>query len=214
MCLQSIFLQRHRALRGSKLSNIDILLYFFFIKIVPPAHSLSRLMSSSHCVFLFVSLSPPLSQIFRGHCREGNIWSVITGQVYENISTIIVHDVREIETWILKLLSAPVPVPTKTRVEVEILSPILQPPLCFALPDHTRFSLVDFPLHLPLELLGVDVCLKVLALILLEQKVSFLNLRKVKALHKLSLIVRKRIVIPILIICRQRIKKNNDFVVK
>ncbi len=28
------------------------------------------------------------------------------------------HEVREIETWILRLLSAPVPVPGKTRVEV------------------------------------------------------------------------------------------------
>jgi hypothetical protein len=56
-------------------------------------------------------------------------------------------------------------------MQVEILSPILHPALVFALPDHTRFSLVDFPLHLPLELLGVDICLKVLMLILLENKV-------------------------------------------
>ena len=28
------------------------------------------------------------------------------------------HEVKEIETWILRLLSAPVPVPGKTRVEV------------------------------------------------------------------------------------------------
>jgi hypothetical protein len=48
---------------------------------------------------------------------------------------------------------------------------MLHPALIFALPDHTRFSLVDFPLHLPLELLGVDICLKVLTLILLENKV-------------------------------------------
>lgn len=40
-----------------------------------------------------------------------------------------------------------------------------------ALPDHTRLSLVDFPLHLPLELLGVDTSLRVLTCILLEQKV-------------------------------------------
>lgn len=30
------------------------------------------------------------------------------------------HEVKEIETWILRLLSAPVPVPGKTRVEVII----------------------------------------------------------------------------------------------
>ncbi len=45
-------------------------------------------------------------------------------------------------------------------------------PMLFALPDHTRFSLVDFPLHLPLELLGVDLCIRVLTLIMLENKVS------------------------------------------
>ena len=47
----------------------------------------------------------------------------------------------------------------------------LHQPLVFALPDHTRFSLVDFPLHLPLELLGVDMCVKVLTCIMLEHKV-------------------------------------------
>lgn len=39
-------------------------------------------------------------------------------------------------------------------IQVEVLSPTVHAPLLFALPDHTRFSLVDFPLHLPLELLG------------------------------------------------------------
>jgi len=132
------------------------------------------------------------------------VWSVLTGHAYEGTPSIVLHDVREIETWILRLLSAPVPVPGKTRVEVclysvfgyqikklkglymalthklytlmlqvEILSPTLHPALIFALPDHTRFSLVDFPLHLPLELLGVDICLKVLTLILLENKVPW-----------------------------------------
>lgn len=42
--------------------------------------------------------------------------------------------------------------------------------LMFALPDHTRLSLFDFPLHLPLELLGVEICMKVLGCILLEHK--------------------------------------------
>nr|CAD7443256.1 unnamed protein product [Timema bartmani] len=125
------------------------------------------------------------------------VWSVLTGKAYDGTPSIVLHDVREIETWILRLLSAPVPVPGKTRVEVckgnhlpdldevvsrsymlflqvEVLSQSLHPPLLFALPDHTRFTLVDFPLHLPLELLGVEICLKVLTLILLENKVSAL----------------------------------------
>ncbi len=53
---------------------------------------------------------------------------------------------------------------------MEVLSPEIRGPLIFALPDHTRFSLVDFPLHLPLELLGVDTCLKVLTVIMMEHK--------------------------------------------
>jgi hypothetical protein len=100
-----------------------------------------------------------------------SVWSVLAGNAHEGTPSIVMHDVREIETWILRLLSAPVPVPGKTRVELEILSPSLHAPLVFALPDHTRFTLVDFPLHLPLELLGVETCLQVLTLILLENKV-------------------------------------------
>jgi DENN (AEX-3) domain/uDENN domain len=108
----------------------------------------------------------------RGKHRD-SVWSVLTGTMSDQTSSIVIHDVKEIETWILKLLSAPVPVPHSTRVEVEILSPTVHPPLCFALPDHTRFSLVDYPLHLPLELLGVETCLQVLTLILMENKVVF-----------------------------------------
>lgn len=102
-----------------------------------------------------------------------NVWNVLTGFATDTTSSIVIHDVKEIETWILKLLSSPVPIPGKTkwekfqwisewicdnyfyyRVEVEVLSPSVYDPLVFALPNHTRFSLVDFPLHLPLELLG------------------------------------------------------------
>ncbi|KAM7348258.1 rab3 GDP-GTP exchange factor isoform 4-T4 [Cochliomyia hominivorax] len=102
-----------------------------------------------------------------------NVWTVLTGHASEATSSIVLHDVKEIETWILRLLSTPVPVPGSTRVEVEVLSPTVHEPLLFALPDHTRFSLVDFPLHLPLELLGVETCLKVWTLIMLENKVLF-----------------------------------------
>ncbi|KAJ8911142.1 hypothetical protein NQ315_004432 [Exocentrus adspersus] len=102
-----------------------------------------------------------------------NVWSVLSGNATDSTSSIVIHDVKEIETWILKLLSAPVPIPGKTKVEIEVLSPSVYDPLVFALPNHTRFSLADFPLHLPLELLGVDTCLKVLTIILLENKVVF-----------------------------------------
>lgn len=91
------------------------------------------------------------------------------------------HDVREIETWILRLLSAPVPVPGRTRVDLDLLPapgedegdpyPSRRRSLVFALPDRNRFSLCDYPLHLPIEVLGVDTCLAVLTLVLLERKV-------------------------------------------
>lgn len=87
-------------------------------------------------------------------CRD-NIWTLLSGQSTDHTPSIVLHDVKEIETWILRLLSAPVPIPGSTRIECELLSPSLHDPLLFALPDHTRFSLVDFPLHLPLELLGM-----------------------------------------------------------
>lgn len=106
----------------------------------------------------------------KGSSRD-TVWSVLTGQFADSIPNLVLHEIRELETWILRLLSAPVPVPAKTRVEVQVLPKDLQPPLLFALPDHTRFSLVDFPLHLPLELLGVETCLKVLTCILLEHKI-------------------------------------------
>ncbi|XP_054715767.1 LOW QUALITY PROTEIN: MAP kinase-activating death domain protein-like [Uloborus diversus] len=99
-----------------------------------------------------------------------SVWSYLTGKLSENTPPSLLHGIREIEMWMLRLLSAPVPVPGKTRVEVEILPRDIQPPLTFALPDHTRFSLVDFPLHLPLELLGVNTCIKVLICIMLEHK--------------------------------------------
>eukprot|EP00061_Rhincodon_typus_P017958 g46911.t1 len=100
------------------------------------------------------------------------MWRLFTGSLtVEEKSSVILHDVKEIESWIYRLLHSPVPVPGQKRVDVEILPRDLQPALTFALPDVARFSLVDFPLHLPLELLGVEPCLQVLSCILLEHKV-------------------------------------------
>uniref|UniRef100_A0A182XXW1 MAP kinase-activating death domain protein n=1 Tax=Anopheles stephensi TaxID=30069 RepID=A0A182XXW1_ANOST len=150
-------------------------------------HSLTSLCILSHHPFLTIfreclfilkrlidacndSCSPKRVGAARPSVRD-SVWNVLTNQASESTSSVILHDVQEIETWILRLLSAPVPVPGSTRVEVDVLSATLYQPLVFALPDHTRFTLVDFPLHLPLELLGVDTCLRVLTLILLEHKV-------------------------------------------
>jgi len=51
-------------------------------------------------------------------CSE-SVWGVLSGQVsVDSCPSAVMHDVRELETWMLRLLSAPVPVPGKTRVEV------------------------------------------------------------------------------------------------
>ncbi|XP_053304294.1 MAP kinase-activating death domain protein isoform X10 [Spea bombifrons] len=104
--------------------------------------------------------------------QRDTMWRIFTGSLQlEEKSGVVLHDLREIEAWIYRLLRSPIPVPGQKRVDVEVLPLELQPPLTFALPDPSRFSLVDFPLHLPLELLGVDACLQVLSCILLEHKV-------------------------------------------
>lgn len=108
-------------------------------------------------------------------CPYSNpIWALLTMTDIDDLSMPknIISDVAEIEAWILRLLSVPVPVPGQTKVELDIMPSSLKQPLLFALPDLTRLSLIDFPLHLPLELLGVETCLQVLTCILLEHKVA------------------------------------------
>jgi hypothetical protein len=46
------------------------------------------------------------------------VWGVLTGQACECTSHLVGHEVREIETWILRLLSAPVSIPGKTKILV------------------------------------------------------------------------------------------------
>ncbi|VIO87749.1 Regulator of presynaptic activity aex-3, putative [Brugia malayi] len=106
-----------------------------------------------------------------GQYSKDMIWAILTGCWTEPIPPRVMQDIRELETWILMLLSAPVSVPGKTKILLEVLPSNIIPIFEFALPDHTRFSFVDFPLHLPLELLGIDTAMKVMAAIMLESKV-------------------------------------------
>ncbi|PFX25764.1 MAP kinase-activating death domain protein [Stylophora pistillata] len=99
-----------------------------------------------------------------------NSWPVFT-RTGDQRASHLARDMEEVETWIQRLFLAQAPVPGKTRVEVQLHSPEIYSPLTFAMPESNRFSLVDFPIHIPLELLGVETCLKVLTCILLEHKV-------------------------------------------
>uniref|UniRef100_A0A8C2YVX3 MAP kinase-activating death domain protein n=1 Tax=Cyclopterus lumpus TaxID=8103 RepID=A0A8C2YVX3_CYCLU len=103
--------------------------------------------------------------------QRDTMWRVFTGVLsVEEKGSQLLADLREIESWVYRLLRSPVPVAGQRRVDVEVLPHELKRALTFALPDNSRFSMVDFPLHLPLELLGVDACLQVLSCVLLEHK--------------------------------------------
>ncbi|XP_010610737.1 MAP kinase-activating death domain protein isoform X4 [Fukomys damarensis] len=153
--------------RNSTLTSLCVLSHYpFFSTFRECLYTLKRLVDCCSERLLGKKLGVP-----RGVQRD-TMWRIFTGSLLvEEKSSALLHDLREIEAWIYRLLHSPVPVCGQKRVDVEVLPQELQPPLTFALPDPSRFSLVDFPLHLPLELLGVDACLQVLTCILLEHKV-------------------------------------------
>ncbi|XP_065610963.1 MAP kinase-activating death domain protein isoform X3 [Cyrtonyx montezumae] len=156
----------HRS-RNSTLTSLCILSHYpFFSTFRECLYTLKRLVDCCSERLLGKKLGIP-----RGVQRD-TTWRIFTGSLLvEEKSSALLHDLREIEAWIYRLLRSPMPVAGQKRVDVEVLPHELQPALTFALPDPSRFTLVDFPLHLPLELLGVDACLQVLTCILLEHKV-------------------------------------------
>uniref|UniRef100_A0A8B9VTH7 MAP kinase-activating death domain protein n=1 Tax=Anas zonorhyncha TaxID=75864 RepID=A0A8B9VTH7_9AVES len=156
----------HRS-RNSTLTSLCILSHYpFFSAFRECLYTLKRLVDCCSERLLGKKLGIP-----RGVQRD-TMWRIFTGSLLvEEKSSALLHDLREIEAWIYRLLRSPMPVAGQKRVDVEVLPHELQPALTFALPDPSRFTLVDFPLHLPLELLGVDACLQVLTCILLEHKV-------------------------------------------
>ncbi|XP_036883784.1 MAP kinase-activating death domain protein isoform X26 [Sturnira hondurensis] len=163
---------KHRAKAGSRsrnstLTSLCVLSHYpFFSTFRECLYTLKRLVDCCSERLLGKKLGIP-----RGIQRD-TMWRIFTGSLLvEEKSNALLHDLREIEAWIYRLLRSPVPVSGQKRVDIEVLPQELQQALTFALPDPSRFSLVDFPLHLPLELLGVDACLQVLTCILLEHKV-------------------------------------------
>ncbi|XP_006865143.1 PREDICTED: MAP kinase-activating death domain protein isoform X5 [Chrysochloris asiatica] len=153
--------------RNSTLTSLCVLSHYpFFSTFRECLYTLKRLVDCCREQLLGKKLGIP-----RGIQRD-TMWRIFTGSLLvEEKSGALLHDLREIEAWIYRLLRSPVPVSGQKRVDIEVLPQELQPALTFALPDPSRFNLVDFPLHLPLELLGVDACLQVLTCILLEHKV-------------------------------------------
>ncbi|NXS54502.1 MADD protein, partial [Brachypteracias leptosomus] len=165
-CSKRLAKGSHRS-RNSTLTSLCILSHYpFFSTFRECLYTLKRLVDCCSERLLGKKLGIP-----RGVQRD-TMWRIFTGSLLvEEKSSALLHDLREIEAWIYRLLRSPMPVAGQKRVDVEVLPHELQPALTFALPDPSRFTLVDFPLHLPLELLGVDACLQVLTCILLEHKV-------------------------------------------
>ncbi|XP_039082820.1 MAP kinase-activating death domain protein isoform X50 [Hyaena hyaena] len=153
--------------RNSTLTSLCVLSHYpFFSTFRECLYTLKRLVDCCSERLLGKKLGIP-----RGIQRD-TMWRIFTGSLLvEEKSSALLHDLREIEAWIYRLLRSPVPVSGQKRVDIEVLPQELQQALTFALPDPSRFTLVDFPLHLPLELLGVEACLQVLTCILLEHKV-------------------------------------------
>ncbi|XP_029329993.1 MAP kinase-activating death domain protein isoform X18 [Mus caroli] len=153
--------------RNSTLTSLCVLSHYpFFSTFRECLYTLKRLVDCCSERLLGKKLGIP-----RGVQRD-TMWRIFTGSLLvEEKSSALLQDLREIEAWIYRLLRSPVPVSGQKRVDIEVLPQELQQALTFALPDPSRFTLVDFPLHLPLELLGVDACLQVLTCILLEHKV-------------------------------------------
>ncbi|VDD91121.1 unnamed protein product [Enterobius vermicularis] len=137
--------------------------------------SLTSLCLISHHTFLssFRELLTLLKKLIDSCCHRisNSLWAVLTGHWTGSIPDTLMQEVREIETWILMLLSAPVPVPGKTKVQLEVMPTSLMPILEFTMPDHTRFFLVDFPLHILFELLGVKDAIRIISAVMLEYKV-------------------------------------------
>ncbi|XP_018112892.1 MAP kinase-activating death domain protein isoform X45 [Xenopus laevis] len=153
--------------RNSTLTSLCIISHYpFFSTFRECLYTLKRLVYC--CSERLVSKKAGINKVV----QRDTMWRIFTGSLQlEEKPNVLLHDLREIEAWIYRLLRSPTPVPGQKRVDIEVLPLDHQPPLTFALPEPSRFSLVDFPLHLPLELLGVEACLQVLSCIMLEHKV-------------------------------------------
>jgi hypothetical protein len=70
----------------------------------------------------------------QNNAGRDTVWGILTGSSgtisTDQISSLIACEIREIETWILRLLSAPVPVPGKTKLIVNFLLLLLLLNLC------------------------------------------------------------------------------------
>lgn len=93
-------------------------LYESACNLIPKLFKLNNTIPSSPSKFLKTNLTIKNQHKFNILIKN-NIWNILTGRaINEHIFHMLTDYICEIETWILRLLSAPVPIPGKTKVIV------------------------------------------------------------------------------------------------
>ncbi|VDP63668.1 unnamed protein product [Schistosoma mattheei] len=151
-------------------NNVYSLTSICLITHYPFATTFARLVQCVHVIL------KKLHKLSKPSCVESpDIWDVLTSNITLSCSYPVVESTRQFQCWILRLLSAPAPIPGCTCVYLSVQPQTLGSPLCFALPDQSRLPLVDFPVNLPFEIMGIRKTFRLIMCLLLEQKVSLLD---------------------------------------
>ncbi|CAH8597684.1 unnamed protein product [Schistosoma haematobium] len=147
-------------------NNVYSLTSICLITHYPFATTFARLVQCVHVIL------KKLHKLSKPSCVESpDIWDVLTSNITLSCSYPVVESTRQFQCWILRLLSAPAPIPGCTCVYLSVQPQTLGSPLCFALPDQSRLPLVDFPVNLPFEIMGIRKTFRLIMCLLLEQKV-------------------------------------------
>ncbi|CAH8582626.1 unnamed protein product [Schistosoma rodhaini] len=160
---------QEKSLSSGKLKNANSVYNLTSICLIthyPFATTFARLVQ---CVYAVLK---KLHKLSKPSCVESpDIWDVLTSNTTLSCSIPVVESTRQFQLWILRLLSAPAPIPGCTCVYLSVQPQTLGSPLCFALPDQSRLPLIDFPVNLPFEIMGIRKTFRLIMCLLLEQKV-------------------------------------------
>ena len=90
--------------------------------------------------------------------KRCSIWGLLAGCEESKVSGVVLHDVREINSWVMKLLQCPVPTAGKNKVTLELLPPSLQ--VFFVRKTFIVFFSYNFSDYLPiwLSILFILIC--------------------------------------------------------
>ncbi|KAK4471000.1 hypothetical protein MN116_006501, partial [Schistosoma mekongi] len=160
---------QHKSISSGKLSNMSCTHSLTSICLITHHAFVTKFAQLVQCVHVILK---KLHKLSKSSCSESpDIWDVLSCSSTLSCSTPVVDSIRQFQMWILRLLSAPAPIPGCTCVHLSLQPPTLGSPLCFALPDQSRLPLVDFPVNIPFEIMGIRKALRLIICLLLEQKV-------------------------------------------